>query len=69
MIIHFVRHCESIWNQDSKYAGHTNVPLSINGIQQSNELASKIKIFSINYILAHLIYCFPQSKSEYVQIH
>jgi broad specificity phosphatase PhoE len=52
VIIHFVRHCESIWNQDSKYAGHTNVPLSINGIQQSNELASKIKTFSINYILS-----------------
>jgi broad specificity phosphatase PhoE len=47
-----LHHCESIWNQDSKYAGHTNIPLSMNGIQQSNKLASEIKIFSINYILS-----------------
>ena len=46
MIIHFVRHCESIWNQDSRYSGHTNVPLSINGIQQAKKLAKKIKISS-----------------------
>lgn len=52
MIIHFVRHCESTWNQDSRYSGHTNVPLSINGNQQSNLLAKKMKIYSINYILS-----------------
>jgi broad specificity phosphatase PhoE len=52
VIIHFVRHCESIWNQDSKYAGHTNVPLSIEGKHQSHRLANKIKTFSINYILS-----------------
>ena len=52
MIIHFVRHCESIWNQDSRYSGHTNVPLSINGIQQAKKLAKKMKIFSVDYILS-----------------
>ena len=52
MIIHFVRHCESIWNQDSRYAGHTNIPLSIHGNEQANRLANKMKTFSINYILS-----------------
>lgn len=52
MIIHFVRHCESIWNQESRYSGHTNVPLSINGVQQAKKLAKNMKIFSASYILS-----------------
>ena len=38
MIIHLIRHAETIWHLEDKYAGHTEIELSKNGIDQSNKL-------------------------------
>ena len=38
MIIHLIRHAETIWHLEDKYAGHTEIELSKNGIAQSNKL-------------------------------
>ena len=44
MIIHLIRHAETIWHLDDKYAGHTEIELSKNGIDQS----SKLKNWALN---------------------
>jgi probable phosphoglycerate mutase len=38
LIIHLIRHAETIWHLEDKYAGHTEIELSKNGIAQSNKL-------------------------------
>jgi probable phosphoglycerate mutase len=40
MILHLIRHAETIWHMDDKYAGHTEIELNKNGIDQSNKLKS-----------------------------
>ena len=38
-----VRHGESIWNQDSKFTGWTNIPLTKKGEQEAEKIAKLIK--------------------------
>lgn len=38
MIIHLIRHAETIWHLEDRYAGHTEIELSKNGLDQSNKL-------------------------------
>lgn len=40
MIIHLIRHAETIWHLEDRYAGHTEIELSKNGFDQSNKLKS-----------------------------
>ncbi len=42
--IHLVRHAETDWNTQNRYAGHTDVPLSKNGYLQ----AQKLKNWALN---------------------
>lgn len=37
-----VRHGESIWNQESKFTGWTNIPLTENGKQEAKNIASTL---------------------------
>ena len=37
-----VRHGESIWNQDSKFTGWTNIPLTNNGKKEASTIALKL---------------------------
>ena len=37
-----VRHGESIWNQDSKFTGWTNIPLSVNGKKDAKLIAQSL---------------------------
>ena len=37
-----VRHGESIWNQDSKFTGWTNIPLTDNGREEAKNIANTI---------------------------
>lgn len=41
--IFLVRHGETIWNANGRFQGHTDVPLSENGIAQANKLALRLK--------------------------
>ena len=38
MKIHLVRHAETIWHCEDRYAGHTDIGLTPNGFEQANEL-------------------------------
>jgi 2,3-bisphosphoglycerate-dependent phosphoglycerate mutase len=38
-----VRHGESIWNQDSKFTGWTNIPLTENGKKEASNVADVLK--------------------------
>lgn len=37
-----VRHGESVWNQESKFTGWTNIPLTSNGKMEANKIASTL---------------------------
>ena len=37
-----VRHGESVWNQDSKFTGWTNIPLTDNGRSEAKDIANKL---------------------------
>jgi broad specificity phosphatase PhoE len=39
MLIHLIRHAETIWQKSSKYAGTTDVPLSSDGLNRARMLA------------------------------
>ena len=39
-----VRHGESIWNQDSKFTGWTNIPLTNNGRDEAKKMALTLYI-------------------------
>jgi len=43
-----VRHGESVWNQDSKFTGWTNIPLTNNGKREAENIA--------NTLISHKIY-------------
>lgn len=45
--IYFVRHGQTTWNVESKFQGHTDVPLSGLGIQQAEFLARRLKNYGI----------------------
>jgi probable phosphoglycerate mutase len=36
--IHLVRHAETIWHNEDRYAGHTDIELTKNGFEQANNL-------------------------------
>ena len=38
MKIHLVRHAETIWHNEDRYAGHTDIELTKNGFEQANNL-------------------------------
>lgn len=44
-----VRHGESIWNKEKKWAGWTDVPLSSFGIKEVKECAKLLKVRCIPY--------------------
>ena len=37
-----VRHGESVWNQESKFTGWTNIPLTSNGKMEAERIASTL---------------------------
>jgi len=39
----FVRHGESTWNQENRFTGWTDVPLSDKGIKEATEAGKKLK--------------------------
>ena len=41
MILYVVRHGETQYNVENRYAGKTDVPLNERGIEQAKELAGK----------------------------
>ena len=42
-----VRHGESIWNQDSRFTGWTNIPLSDSGKEEAHRIAKTIQTHSL----------------------
>ena len=44
-----VRHGESIWNKEKKWAGWTDIPLSSFGIKEIKECAKNLKKKGIHY--------------------
>jgi probable phosphoglycerate mutase len=50
LIIHLVRHAETIWHLEDKYAGHTEIELSKNGIDQSIKLKNWASTQNIDMI-------------------
>ena len=50
MKIHLVRHAETIWHADDKYSGKSEISLTVNGIQQSFQLADWAKAQNIDAI-------------------
>ncbi|AVG23656.1 phosphatase [Pontimonas salivibrio] len=51
-IIHIIRHGETVWHAENRYAGHTDVPLTARGVQQSIELVGWAKTAGIDRILS-----------------
>lgn len=43
-----VRHGQSIWNQDSKFTGWTNIPLTENGRQEAISISKKLLEYTLN---------------------
>lgn len=50
MELHLIRHGESEWHKENRYAGHTDISLSREGISQSETLASWAKILKPDVI-------------------
>jgi len=50
--LYLIRHGETLWNQDSKYQGHQDVPLSDKGRQQAGRLAHWLKDVNIDAFYA-----------------
>lgn len=40
MIIHIIRHAETEWHAEDRYAGHTEIALTQKGVDQSSQLAN-----------------------------
>jgi alpha-ribazole phosphatase len=40
--VFLIRHGETLWNKERKYQGHTNIPLSAEGIQQAGAVAAQL---------------------------
>jgi len=51
-IIHIIRHGETVWHAENRYAGHTDVPLTARGVQQAIELVGWAKSAGIDRILS-----------------
>ena len=51
MIIHLVRHAETIWHSEDRYAGHTDIELSRNGEAQTEKLAIWAKNQNISRVI------------------
>ena len=47
--IHLVRHGETVWNRARRFQGHTDVPLSDEGVEQARLAASRLRAFPIAY--------------------
>lgn len=47
-----VRHGETIWNNELRYQGHTDVPLNAAGREQATKLADRLKGEKIDYFYA-----------------
>jgi 2,3-bisphosphoglycerate-dependent phosphoglycerate mutase len=43
-----IRHGESIWNQESKFTGWTNIPLTNNGRKEAEKIASTLMNYNIS---------------------
>jgi bisphosphoglycerate-dependent phosphoglycerate mutase len=52
MTLILVRHGESIWNKQNKFAGWTDIELSELGIQQAIKLGEKLKTHCFDYIIS-----------------
>ena len=52
MTLIVVRHGESIWNKENRFAGWTDVELSEEGIQQAKLLGEKLKSKYFDYIIS-----------------
>ncbi len=46
--IYFVRHGQTTWNAESKFQGHTDVPLSSMGVGQAESLAKRLTGYRIS---------------------
>ncbi len=51
-IIHIIRHGETVWHAENRYAGHTDVPLTARGVQQSIELVGWATSAGIDRIIS-----------------
>jgi 2,3-bisphosphoglycerate-dependent phosphoglycerate mutase len=49
------RHGESIWNQDSKFTGWTNIPLTDNGRKEAVSMAKALKPFQPSIIFTSVL--------------
>lgn len=52
MILYVVRHGETIWNQERKVQGITDIPLSDKGIMDAKELIPLIKKLNIDVVIS-----------------
>ncbi|MCC6615054.1 MAG: histidine phosphatase family protein [Anaerolineae bacterium] len=48
--VHIIRHGETTWNNEKRWQGHLDIPLSERGIQQAKLLAQYLKPFPITAV-------------------
>lgn len=51
MEVYLVRHGETIWNREGRYYGHTDIPLSEDGLLQAKKLGSYLKRISFDRVI------------------
>ncbi|MBO8168299.1 MAG: alpha-ribazole phosphatase [Thermoanaerobacteraceae bacterium] len=52
MELYLIRHGQTLWNQDKKYQGHQDVPLSQSGKQQARALARWLRPVELDAVYA-----------------
>jgi broad specificity phosphatase PhoE len=50
MLLYLIRHGETVWNQQKRYFGASNIGLSSNGIKQGKSLRLELKGVCVDYV-------------------
>lgn len=50
MKLHLVRHGETVWHDENKYTGHTDIPLTNKGYEQANSLVAWARLLELGAI-------------------
>lgn len=52
MKIYVARHGKTLWNEQNRICGRTDIELSETGIAQAKALAAEVKKYNIDYIIS-----------------
>lgn len=50
--LHLIRHGETIWHEENRYAGHTDVSLTENGVEQASRLRSWARRTNLDAVIS-----------------